>query len=53
MTIRIKTRDIIQEVRLFITRPTVSNDFDSILQMAEAFVDWNTQPDNVFAQDPM
>ena len=30
-----------------------SNGFDSILQMVKTFVDYNTQPDNVFAQDPM
>ena len=35
-------------------RPSVSNDdFDSILQMAEAFVEGNAQPGNVFAQNPL
>ena len=35
-------------------RPSVSNDdFDSILQMAEAFVEGNEQPGNVFAQNPL
>ena len=31
----------------------MSNDFDSIFQMAEAFVEGNAQPYNVFAQNPL